>query len=362
MKIAFVTPYPRGVAPSQRFRFEQYFPDLQESGIDFVQYAFLSPRSYSRIYKGGFLSKSLIAGIGFTKRIFHLFGSISADLVFIHREATPVGPPWFEFFLAKIFHKRIVYDFDDAIWLPDQGANQQIDTLKSRSKVGKICRWSYLVSVGNNYLASYASDYKSKVTINPTVVDTEYHSISKKGNSGNPLTLGWTGSHTTAKFLEPWLPFLDRLQKEIPFKFIFISNQPLEHDYPWIEFVPWNIDTEIEDLLQIDIGIMPIPDNSWSHGKCGFKIIQYMSTGIIAIGSPVGVNNEIIEEGVNGFFLKDENQLRECLINLTNDNIDREQIRVNARATILEKYSRKSQQSSFLDMIKSCLSPGHQDK
>src|SRR5688500_1091441 len=121
------------------------------------------------------------------------------DFVFIHREVSPLGPPIFEWILAKVLKKNIIYDFDDAIWLTDRHDESLVfRLLKWRSKVDLICRWSHKVSCGNEYLCRFAANFNNNVVYNPTTIDTEnLHNPSFfKQPSGHldKITIGWTGS------------------------------------------------------------------------------------------------------------------------------------------------------------------------
>src|SRR5215212_6589521 len=117
-RILFVVPYPLDKAPSQRFRVEQFFPVLDENGIGYTVASFLDDKTWAVLYQqSSFVKKGWGVVKGFLKRFALLFKAAKYDYVFVHREASPIGPPFFEFFLAKVFRKKLIYDFDDAIWM-----------------------------------------------------------------------------------------------------------------------------------------------------------------------------------------------------------------------------------------------------
>src|SRR5690349_19667070 len=119
-RILFITPYPSDEAPSQRFRFEQYFSALQSNQIDFQTQSFLTHSNWRLFYsRGKGIAKALALLQGFCRRVVGLSAAWKADYVFIHREAAPIGPPLFEWIISRVMRKRIIYDFDDAIWLTD---------------------------------------------------------------------------------------------------------------------------------------------------------------------------------------------------------------------------------------------------
>ncbi len=207
-RILFLLPYPLHRAPSQRFRVEAYFNLLRDHNISFTTREFLDDKAWEILYKKGSLIKKAIAvSKGYLKRIKLLFKTGSYTHIFIHREAAPLGPPVFEWFLAKVLKKKIIYDFDDAIWIPNTSReNKFASWLKAFWKVKYICRWSYKITAGNEYLYNYARNYNPKVILLPTCVDMVHRfNKLKQHTTGQPI-IGWTGSHSTMHYLDELLP------------------------------------------------------------------------------------------------------------------------------------------------------------
>lgn len=366
MKILFLTPYPNGVAPSQRFRFEQYYQLLSEKDISFEKQSFLDNNDWKILYENKHrFSKAFAVIKGFSKRIFILFRLKQFNYVFIHREATPIGPPIIEWIIAKVFRKKIIYDFDDAIWLSNTSTeNNIISKLKWHSKVALICRWSDKVSCGNSYLARYASQFNSNIIINPTTIDTEnLHSPSLLSSNddqlrvfnsnlnNNQTVIGWTGTHSTMKYLKIVLPVIQRLQNELDFKFLIISNKAPTFKLECMKYIPWKLETEINDLLSIDIGIMPLEEDKWSEGKCGFKVLQYMSLEKVAVASPVGINGTILQNSENGFLCSDLEEWYHTLKMLLQNKSLRDKAGYKGRKTVIEYYSVVSNRDNFLSFF-----------
>ena len=353
MKILFLVPYPLQEAPSQRFRFEQYFQLLNRNGIEFSVQSFLTEKNWRVFYSKGNVLKKLASILsGFTKRIFVLFTVPRYDYIFIHREAAPVGPPIFEWTIAKIFGKKIVYDFDDAIWMTDNHQESSFERLlRWRSKVASICRWSYKVSCGNDYLCNYARQFNRNVILNPTTIDTEtLHNRELYGkNMSSTITIGWTGSHSTLKYLKDIEGTLQQLEQQFSnVNILIIANQIPALALNRLQFIPWRKETEAIDLLMMDIGIMPLPDDEWTSGKCGFKALQYMSMEIPCVVSPVGVNSTIVEDRVSGFLAKTKTEWLDALTNLIKDKELREQLGKAGRKRVVDQYSVISNQRNFL--------------
>jgi glycosyltransferase involved in cell wall biosynthesis len=357
MKILFLVPYPLQEAPSQRFRFEQYFEILASQGHTIKTQSFLSSHNWQLFFKtGNPLQKALTLIRGFLKRFFALLIVPSYDFIFIHREAAPIGPPIFEWILTKILRKRIIYDFDDAIWLTDRVQESPLlKILKWRQKIKDICRWSYRVSCGNEYLRSFALQYNSNTINNPTTIDCKNkHNPalyeSKKNN--DQVVIGWTGSHSTLKYLHAIEPVLQKLENQFPFiSFLIIADQPPPIHLERLTFIKWNPQTEIVDLLKMDIGIMPLPDDEWSKGKCGFKALQYMALEIPSVVSPVGVNTSIINHECEGFLCRSNEEWLSALERLIVDKDLRMKLGKAGHKKVIDHYSVSSNTSNFLSLF-----------
>ncbi len=355
MKILFLVPYPIGQSPSQRFRFEQYFAFLSQKGIEHKVKSFLEPDNWKVFYKRGsvFLKATAIIG-GFAKR-FILFSEITDyDFVFIHREVAPIGPPVFEWIIAKVFRKKIIYDFDDAIWLTDKKESWIEKAVRWRGKVTSVCRWSYRVSAGNIYLADYAKQFNEKVIVNPTTVDTE--KVSNKNlhrfHEDGRIVIGWTGSHSTLKYLKDVEQVLQHIEEKYPMvSFCVIADKTSDLQLDRLVFKPWSVDTEVSNLAEIDIGIMPLPNDEWTKGKCGFKALQYMAMEKPTVASAVGVNTSIISNGVNGLIAKDIDDWEKLLSSLIEDESLRKDLGKEGRKTVERNYSILSNTKTFLSLF-----------
>jgi glycosyltransferase involved in cell wall biosynthesis len=284
-----------------------------------------------------------------------LFSLNRYDVVFIHREALPFGPPVVEWMIAKVFKKKIVYDFDDAIWLTDRPDESfMLRVIKWRNKVRSICRWADKVSCGNEYLCQYARQFNSRVVYNPTTIDTEsLHNpaLYAKAKS-DTVTIGWTGSHSTLKYLRKIENVLARIEKKFPFvRIMVIADREPPLNLTSLIFCRWNIESEIQDLLQFDIGIMPLPDDEWANGKCGFKALQYMAMEIPALASPVGVNKAIIDQDVSGLLASSPQEWEHQLTRLIVQPKLRNEIGKRGREKIIGHYSVLSNEETFLSLF-----------
>ncbi|NVO32116.1 glycosyltransferase family 4 protein [Hymenobacter lapidiphilus] len=356
MKILFMVPYPTGKAPSQRFRFEQYFGALDEAGYQYQIAPFISEATWRILYLPGHQLRKVLGIVsGFASRAAQLLKVHKYDYVFIHREASPIGPPLFEWLLAKVWRKKIIYDFDDAIWMQDPASRSTlISRLKWQQKVGHICGWAEKVSCGNAYLRDYAGQFNARAVINPTTLDTELlHNQVRDQYAPGRSVIGWTGTHTTLRHLDLVWPVLEQLQQEgHDFEFRIISNAPPPpQQLQNLRYLPWRKETEIADLSQFHIGLMPLVDDPWARGKCAFKALQYMSLGMPALVSPVGMNTEVVQDGYNGFVCATSGQWYAALVALLTDKDLCARQGKAARQTIEEHYSVRSNRANFLSLF-----------
>ncbi len=285
----------------------------------------------------------------YEKRWKDLRHSNEYDIVFIFREALMTRSIFFEKQFVKS-KAKIIFDFDDAIWKNDTSkANKLFAWMKNPAKISKIIALSDLVFAGNNYLADYAREFNKNVAVVPTTIDTEeYKRVPQRDK--DYITIGWSGSITTIKHFELAIPFLKELKKKyaarIRFKVIgdkTYSNQELD-----IQGIAWSKESEVGELSEIDIGIMPLPDDEWARGKCGLKGLQYMALEIATLMSPVGVNTDIIEHGLNGFLPATADEWVNCISALVDDKALRYQFGQAARKVVEEKYSMNANAHLYL--------------
>ncbi len=356
MKVLFLTPYPPGQAASQRFRFEQYFGYLTDRGIEYDVSSFLDMSTWGLIYKRGFLIIKIWGMIkGFGKRFINLLSLSKYDIVFVHREATPIGPPFVEWMVAKVFRKKLIFDFDDAIWVPNYSeSNKFFSFLKRYSDVSRVCKWSYKVSCGNHYLCNYAKQYNANVVYNPTTIDTAGYHDRKKDYSNiteKKFVIGWTGSHSTIRYLFEIVPVIEELEKTHDFEFHVISDHDPKLNLNSFKFIKWNRETEIDDLFQFDIGLMPLTNDTWANGKCGFKALQYMALGIPAVVSPMAENSQMVDDKIDGLICNTLTDWKENLELILDDKLILQKLSLHTRSKIVKDYSVNSNKDNFLSLF-----------
>jgi len=352
-KVLYIASHRRNRSPSQRFRFEQYMDYLKQHGYDYHFSYLISERDDKIFYQpGNFFNKARIFMTSVYKRWKDVIDENIRhyDIVFIQREAFMTGSSFFERRFKKS-KAKIIFDFDDAIWHKDVSeANRTFSWLKNPGKTVTIIALSDLVFAGNNYLAAFARQFNENVVIIPTTLDTDYHVPANKSSEKKSLCIGWTGSITTIKHFELAAPVLKTLKEKYGDKIYFkvIGDSSYSNEALGITGVAWSHENEIGELHEIDIGIMPLPDDEWSKGKCGFKALQYMSLEIPAVISPVGVNTEIVSDGENGFLASGKDEWVEKISRLVDSPELRKAMGKKARQTVIERYSVQSQKENYL--------------
>ena len=348
-----IAPYPKGEAPSQRFRYEQYLPFFEEKDWIIKYHAFHSQSSWNRLYMPGkFALKILDVFVNMFRRWLLLFRLIGAKHIFMHREMAHIGPPVFEWILVKVLRRKYHYDFDDAIWIPNySAANAKFQVLKCYWKVPKLIKWANSVSAGNDYLVNYALQFNKNVTRIPTTIDTKNQHNVSVDHEKTPVVIGWTGTHSTMHYLDRLIPILRKLENEFEFEFRIISNKKPTYELRSLRYMDWKLETEIEDLSKIQIGLMPLVYDMWSEGKCGFKALQYMALGMACVVSPVGVNTTIVEHRKNGFVSDTEEEWENALRELLTHPELRKELGEQAKISIEEKWSVEAWKEQYALLI-----------
>jgi glycosyltransferase involved in cell wall biosynthesis len=357
-EVLFASVHPPGRAPSQRFRYEQYVDFLAEHGFRTTFAPVLKPADYGVVYgEGGYLRKGLIAGRGLARRLADVRRLPRFDIVFVQREAVQLGTSWFEALAARS-RRRLVFDFDDAIWLQNASeANRKLAWLKRPAKTSKLIAMADTIFAGNAYLADYARRINPRVSIVPTTIDTDYYLRDSTVRHGPGICIGWTGSLTTIEHFDLILPVFRRLKERYGdgVRFKLIGDGRYRDETLGIRGQDWNASTEVRDLSDLDIGVMPLPDDEWARGKCGLKGLQYMALEIPTVMSPVGVNSEIIEDSVNGFLAGEEDEWFDKLCRLVESESLRRALGSTARTTVEARYSVRSQRDRYVSLFNELL-------
>lgn len=353
IKIIFFSKYSRNGA-SSRMRTFQYFPWFERAGIDVVVSPFFSDIYISDLQQGKKNKLEVIRS--YFRRIWNLFACRNYDLVWIEYEALPWLPIWVERFL---FSSRVPYvlDYDDALFHTyDMHKNSWVRKILS-NKHDILMQCSAMVCVGNDYLAERARRAGAKrVEIIPTVVDLNRYPVIGDGqlnlNDISVPCVGWIGQRSTAAFLLPYKKLFAQLSEDGVARFCVIGIDASTLGL-MMESIPWEEESEVENIMGFDIGIMPLSDGPFERGKCGYKLIQYMACGIPVVASPVGVNSKIVEHGVNGFLAESPEEWETALRTLLSDPALRKRMGKAGREKVERFYSSQVTAPRLATLLKS---------
>lgn len=358
MRATFLVAAPPNRLPGQRFRFEQWLDLLPPGAIDAQIMPLFGPSAYGGLHRpGGTARKAVQTAAALGRRVAQVLRSQRADVVYLYREAFPLGPA----FLEPILERRVpvVLDFDDAIWLLDASeANAGVARLKVPSKVEHSIAGAAVTTVGNEYLAAYARGFSDRVQVIPTTLDIERYRPQPRV-ARDLVRIGWSGSPTTSRYLRGIEAPLRRALAELPVELV-VTGDPLFRlpGAERVQVLPWQAATEIADVGAFDIGLMPLPDDAWSRGKCGFKALLYMALGVAPIVSPVGVNNQIVTDGQNGRWATTHEEWFEAIATLVDDVGLRHRLGEAGRRTVVERYSGQQWAPTFLKVLEEARETG----
>ena len=351
-KILFVCPYPENVAPSQRLKFEQYYDHFRAAGYDVHTTAFISPAFWKIIYKPGKLGgKIWHSFLGYCRRFGGLFRLRKYDVVYVHLWVTPFGPPVFEA-LYRAFARRLVYDIDDLVYLGTKSkANPVTNWIKGRKKPVYLMRHADHVITCTPYLDSFARKYNQRTTDISSTINTDLYRPKTDYSVKEKFIIGWSGSHSTSKYLHLLDGVLRELAKTYAFKLRVMGDASFALDGVDVEALPWKEEYEVGVIRSFDIGLYPLPDEEWILGKSGLKALQYMAAGVPTVATGIGTIHRIIEDGINGFMVKSMDEWKEVIARLITDEALRKRIGTEASKTVEDRYSINANKTTYLSIL-----------
>lgn len=340
-----------GVAPSQRFKFEQFYGDWRAHGWEVDVRPFWDDRAWEAIYlEGGGAGKVLHFLRGLARRLRDVRIARRADLVYVHLEAVPIGPPILEALVAP--RVPFVYDIDDLVHLPHSSrANPFMRWLRSRQKPIRLMRLADHVVVCTEHLRRVAEAENDHVTnISSTINTQRYVPVVPRDRTAG-VVVGWSGSHSTSPYLHLLDEVLLRLQRTEGIRVKVIGDSRFRVAGLELEAQEWQADTEVADLSEIDIGIYPLPDEAWVLGKSGLKLLQYMGMGLPAVAERIGTNLGIVDHGVDGFLARGPEEWERTIRALVRDPGLRGRIGRAGRRTVEARFSVQATAPAYREVL-----------
>jgi glycosyltransferase involved in cell wall biosynthesis len=312
---------------SCRYRVLQYIPYLKEKGID------VSIHLYKRSWRDKL-------------KFYNTLGQY--DILYVHRR---LFPP-LEFWYIREKAKKIIYDFDDAVMYRSSSSTNPYSRSR-RIKFAYMMKRVDFAVTGNQFLKSEVLRYHPRVEVIPTSIELSRYRIKESYQPRGPLTIGWLGTSSTLKYLKILMPALENLYRAYPhFQLKIVCDQFLNSEGLPVIKKRWSSEEEQSDLKSFDTGVMPLSDDLWSRGKCGLKLLQYYGVGLPAVCTPVGVNRDIVEHGVNGFWAQTQEEWTSHLKRLMKEEALRKEMGSKGRRKVEASYSYEVNAPRILQVLR----------
>ena len=346
MKILFLPKY-TALGASSRMRTYQYLPFYKEAGIDCTVKPLFEDAYLEKLYAGKRAPFDVI--YSYAKRLGLFFTFHRYDKIFLEKEFFPYLPA-FAVYLMVIFKKKYIVDYDDAIFHNyDQSSNFFVKMFLGK-KIDQVMKNAEVVIAGNSYLAKRAMKAGAKkVVIIPTVIDLErypkpeFNKEEEKDDfvENRRVIVGWIGTETTFQkhllLIKDWLIKAQQIH-HIELRIVgVLSSEVFMGNH--VKFLPWTADSEVANISEFDIGIMPLKNSCWEEGKCAYKLVQYLACGKPVIASDVGMNSQLCIDGETGYLADTEEAFLNSLYLLIKDEALRKRMGEKGRTLIEEKYN-----------------------
>jgi glycosyltransferase involved in cell wall biosynthesis len=347
VRVLLLSRYGR-LGSSSRVRFYQYLPYLSARGVEVTAAPLLDDGWLRDLYAGRPRDWPAV-GAAYLRRLSRLVRSRRFDLAWVEKELFPWAPAWGEAVLSRRI--PLVADYDDASFHTYDRHPSRILSSLMGGKIDAVMRRSFLVVAGNGYIAERARRAGApRVEILPSVIDLDRYPPAPDPRNGLP-TVGWIGSPPTARHLKT----VESAVREVVAggkARIAVVGAP-DNPFPGlpVRLPPWSEETEVAEIRSFDIGIMPLPDEPWERGKCGYKLIQYMGCGLPVVASPVGVNREIVADGASGFLASGHDEWVAALSRLANNATLRQEMGSKGRGVVASRFSLQVTAPRLLELL-----------
>jgi len=272
------------------------------------------------------------------------------DGVFLHKKTLNIlDSVW-----LRRYARNIIYDFDDAVMY--NGRNPERVSIRRRRCFKRTVKLADLIIAGNPYLAEQAKQYNRNVEVVPTGLDINAYMGEACRQNGGKIRLVWIGSKSTLRYLVSIRGELEGIGSRFHGVVLrIVSDEFFDLRNLEVEKCQWSLAREASDLLTSDVGLAPLPDNRFTRGKCGFKVLQYAAAGLPVVASPVGVNSAYIRDGITGFFARDSDEWTARITQLLENPQLRKEMGREARRGV-SAFSVRVLEEHLINLIKRALS------
>lgn len=336
-------------AASTRQRMLQYAPFLARHGVDLDLRPLLDNDYLDALMNGRAKSRTGVAR-SYIRRLGDLRTVGRYDAVWVQYDLFPYLP-LLDGLLPALSRTPVVYDLDDAVFHMYDAHRLAIVRRLLGGKLKPLMRRAAVCLCGNAYLQDYVTAAGGRGIVVPTVVDTDHFRPATTRPSNQPFTVGWIGSPSTWRYVEPLLPTLLPALARIDARFLVVGAGVAARGIAGVDAVDWTQEGEVPAIQSMDVGLMPVPDDRWERGKCGYKLIQYMACGLPVIASPVGVNATLVTPD-EGFAGRNAADWIAAIETLSRDPGMRAHMGANGRAKVVAHYSLASQEPVVLNALR----------
>lgn len=351
LNVLFLTRYPAEGA-SSRYRVFQYLPHLEALGVRCEVQSFMDAKMYRLSFAPGRApAKAWATAKATVRRIAAVMRHDRYDVIYLQRELLPFGPPFLERWLRRR-GARLLFDYDDALFIAKPSRYNPLATLlRSPDKVRELFRIVDCVVAGNDWLRDQAIDEGARAVTLEVAEDTARIPAHAPHSNERPVTIGWLGSSSTAKYLQALQPVLSALAERYPrLQFELMGGGAFAMDGVAWRLSEWSLQDELQALARFDIGLMPLPPEDWAKGKSGGKARTYMAAGVVPVCSAIGYNLELIEHGRTGFLCNTPSEWNQALSALIDDASLRERVACAARSEVQRRFD-PAQQAAVMRSI-----------